>query len=618
MAAYPEQRHHRIVLVAGIVVGMTFLAGGLIFLGDRLLQDPGRPNLAAVINDKTASLNVEPRTVELTSEKAARVRNAIKHDDFTAANGIVRGVLANSRLQNWRFYPFGDFITGITDVNDPTFEAHLNAWVALDKNDATPLLIRAQYYYDMGWFKRGTRYARETQADHIAAFQDDMNEALADADAATRLNDGNPYGFLLKLRVLLGLGMRDEMKRTFEQAILKYPAYFQLYDAVLRALEPKWGGTVPAMYGFVDQYAGGAAAGSPLKLLYLNLYAALLDTASGTCTAYARDKDETAQCVGSVMQKIVTPALEDHVSVALQLYNHSDHYQFGLVVENILFDMLKTSGGDMYSGAILQLAAAAMNSDTQLKEDKPGANNYVIDEAVSESWYLKGFYDNALKKDQEALKDAGSTAFPSEEAKDLALAEIYEYTGGTYNKLNEYADMIAYEQAAIALGNITAEEHFICYGYFRLKDNDAAIQACTKAIDDQPGNLQARYWRGDAYRDLGQTDAALQDLTIVAESESSFRTYAAIAVSMIYFGRNDDQSALKALNKYKYLYDPHANNRDGIAVSYNNRCYAYMQLGQLKQALDDCTASLKYGSLPDAFRKQQELVRRLRAGEQGL
>jgi hypothetical protein len=36
-----------------------------------------------------------------------------------------------------------------------------------------------------------------------------------------------------------------------------------------------------------------------------------------------------------------------------------------------------------------------------------------------------------------------------------------------------------------------------------------------------------------------------------------------------------------------------------------------MELGELKKALDDCTQSLRYGSLPDAYRKQQELVKRL-------
>ncbi len=178
--------------------------------------------------------------------------------------------------------------------------------------------------------------------------------------------------------------------------------------------------------------------------------------------------------------------------------------------------------------------------------------------------------------------------------------------------------MIAYEKAAIALGNDTEEQHFICYGYYRLKAYEDAVRACTETIDNQPANVQARYWRGVAYRDSDRPDAALRDLTVVAESESDYRTDAAIDISMIYFNRNDNESALAVLNKYKYLYDPNTNNKSGMAVSYNNRCYAYMQLGKLKDALADCTASLKYGSIPDAFRKQQELIRRLNAHEVGL
>ena len=82
-------------------------------------------------------------------------------------------------------------------------------------------------------------------------------------------------------------------------------------------------------------------------------------------------------------------------------------------------------------------------------------------------------------------------------------------------------------------------------------------------------------------------------------------------MSMVYFNRNDLHGALDLLNKYTYLYDPEVTDRGSVAVGYNNRCYAYMELGELKKALDDCTASLRYGSIPDAFRKQRELVQRL-------
>jgi tetratricopeptide (TPR) repeat protein len=610
---------HRSFPIAGVAIGVAaFVAVSWIYLGRGRDQNSASAGVANTINQETAKLNVKRRTIELTSEKATRVRNAIKHADYSTTNSIAAEVLANSHLQNWRFYPFSDFIQGITDVSDPAFEAHLNEWVAQNKSDAIPLLVRAQYYYALGWFKRGDHFVKDTQADDLAAFKDYMTKALADVDAAIRLNDRNPFGYYLKLRVLHGSGPSEKFKSAFDEAIAKYPDYYSLYDIALGTLDPRWGGTIGEMYAFVDQYAGHAAQFSSLKLLYLSLYRDLLNFASVVCPSNGRDTDQLAQCVASVMQRIVKPRLEDQVVTALQLYDHSDNYQFGVVVEPILFDMLKAAGGDVYSGTILQLAATAMHSDTQLKEDKPGGNNYVIDKAVSESWYLKGFYDNALRKDQEALDDVVAAAFPSDEEKDLAVAGIYENIGGDYNKLNQYADMIAYEKAAIALGNDTEDQHFICYGYYRLKAYNDAVRECTKTIDDQPANVQARYWRGVAYRDSDQPDAALRDLTAVADSESDYRTDAAIDISMIYFNRDDNRSALGVLNKYRYLYDPNTNSRDGMAVSYNNRCYAFMQLGELKEALDDCTASLKYGSIPDAFRKQQELIRRLNAHEVGL
>ncbi len=337
--------------------------------------------------------------------------------------------MANSRLQNWRFYPFTDFIQGVADVSDPVFESRLNEWAAQNKSDAIPLLVRAQYYYAMGWFDRGDHFVKDTQADHLAKFSDYMTNALADIDAAMSLNDRIPFSYYLQLRVLHASGPSEKFDRAFDEAIAKYPDYYALYDVALGTLDPRWGGTIEKMYAFVDRYAGHAPQFSPLKLLYLSFYRDLLNFASVICSSSGSDADQWTQCAAAAMQRIVKPPLEDQVIAALQLYDHSDKYQFGIVVEHILFDMLKSDSGGLYSGAILQLAASAMHSDTQLKEDKPGGNNYIIDKAVSESWYLKGFYDNALKKDREALNDVEAATFPSAEEKDLAIAGIYGYLG---------------------------------------------------------------------------------------------------------------------------------------------------------------------------------------------
>jgi hypothetical protein len=115
-----------------------------------------------------------------------------------------------------------------------------------------------------------------------------------------------------------------------------------------------------------------------------------------------------------------------------------------------------------------------------------------------------------------------------------------------------------------------------------------------------------------------RADAALKDLAMVAGSEDDFRASAAIYMSMIYFGRGGNRGALNSLNQYKYLYDPNLSSKGDSAVAYNNRCYALMQLGELRDALADCTASLKFRNIPDAYRKEQELMKRLAAHQTGL
>ena len=220
-------------------------------------------------------------------------------------------------------------------------------------------------------------------------------------------------------------------------------------------------------------------------------------------------------------------------------------------------------------------------------------------------------YESAAKKTQEALKDAAHASFPDEEARDVALGRIYYDMAQQADRLNQYTDVVVYETAAVQLGGPNDYEHAICYGLHQLKQDAEAVRACSQTIVDQPNDIYAYYWRGVARRALMQPDAALDDLAVVADSPNNFRASAAITMSLIYFDRDDNAGALNILNKYGYLYDTNTQSKATIATAYNNRCYAYMQLGDLEKALDECTASLKYGSIPDAFRKQQELVKRL-------
>ena len=198
----------------------TILGLGLIFTAHAAEPDQAVVPLAAAIGEATARLNLPPRTTELISEKALRTRQAITQGDFTLAHHIiVADVLQSSQIQNWRYYPFADFVTMIADVGDPAFATRLDEWVGQNSGDPIPVLICAEYYCDLGWFKRGTNFVKYTQPGHMAAFADDIAKALTDVDTAITLDDGNPYAFYLKLRILRGRGATQNLKSAFEQAI---------------------------------------------------------------------------------------------------------------------------------------------------------------------------------------------------------------------------------------------------------------------------------------------------------------------------------------------------------------------------------------------------------------
>jgi tetratricopeptide (TPR) repeat protein len=559
-----------------------------------------------------AKLDIPVRTGELTVEKAARLRGAIKKEDFTTATQLAAAILAESQVQGWDYQPFRNLAEDYLDLLDPDFSRHLDNWVATKPQMPLPLLLRAQYHYRHGWRVRGPDFADKVSSADMRGFGAEMQQALEDVEMAIRLDGGDPFAHLLRLRILRGGGLSQRLFDAFGQAIARYPNYYMLYTIMLDTLQPKWGGTTAEMQAFVDHYAGPAPANSPLKLLYLELYSSYLQIAANSCW----NNDKPQDCLAAIQPTLVTPELEAHMRDAMQLYDRLDssptgRYRFGLAIEPIFARLLSDRTADFYSGAALQLAATAMHSDTQLKQERPGHNDYMIDKLVARSWLQKGYYDNALTKAEDALKDVAATQFPGEAEKDQAMADIYVLMSEAYADVSQYPATIATAQAARELGYRSDEDHRDCFAFGKMKAYEAAIEACNAALARHPDNLTTYFWRARAYDALGRKDDALKDYALVAGSHHGFRADAAIDMSMIYFGRNDNQGALDLLNSYPYLYDPNLSAQNLVAVAYNNRCYAYMELGDLQKALADCRQSLKLGSIPDAFRKEQELLKRL-------
>ncbi|MGC1520086.1 MAG: DUF4034 domain-containing protein [Steroidobacteraceae bacterium] len=565
--------------------------------------------LAALVAQELQALGVQPKTAVLPADEAFEAMLAIKRGDYRSAGKIADAILARSRMHSWHYYPFNVFLNSITHTgNDPVLLEHLNAWVERDPKSAIAYLIRAKYYSLAAWAARGDGPAANVP-EQMQLFENDLRLATADVRRSIGLNPGIPWSYYLLLDVVTDHADSPTMEAAFQSATNAYPDYYELYRLRLYSLTPKRGGSFKAMYSFVDQYAGRAQDSSPLKLLYLQLYSYLVDAAAFDCGSFQNEMRK--QCMSVALQNSVRPDLADGMLKALKLYKVSDPIEFSNALWPILGYMNSCGCEATALGAVLQTAAGIMGSDNRIL-DEPGHNNYVLDDITAQVWVRAGNTVNADQKFREALKDVEHTSFPDEAQKDEAMAVIFDEMAGIAYEKAQYLNIIVYHDAANAVGgtNHGNRPHLKCYAYYQLKHYTEAVKECTQLIEGNSGYLETYYFRGHAYEVLGQWDASLADFAPIAESANNYyRVGAALDMSFDYGQKHDFASELASLNQHAYLFDPRLQPPEDLAVSYNNRCYAYMKLGELQKALNDCTASLQYGQIPDAYHKQQQLLK---------
>lgn len=540
--------------------------------------------------------------------QAMAARDAIRSGHFARADAMIKAVLRKSRMGPWTFQPFTTFMAALTAPGDARLAKRLNGWVVARPDSPIARLVRANYYFNLGWWIRGNGFADDVRAHNRKTFRFAMEVAALDAREAVNSDPRDPYAWEVYLRILKSAGAGVAQRAAFHSAIAIFPAYYALYRIRLSTLQPTWLGTVQDMYRFVAKYAGKSPPGSPLRMLYARLYLELLGTSSDLCS-----ESRTPQlnnCVRIVMHGVITPGLKKAAYAAVRLAGGVSRLAYSDEVRRILSVMIMTSGGGREAAGFLQAAAMALGSNTQLVASNTAKNNFMIDRMAALVWYQHKQMANAKQLDERALSDLSNTRFPNRYAENDARADIYTDLASIYNRKHEFRRVVVYSKAATRLlGGEGARPGFDaveCAALFRLKLYRQGVGAC-RAIVAANGNLQTRFWLGQIENALGNENAAVRDYGLVASSESGYRDYAAIGVAVIYDREGKWQASLNALNEYSYLFKKKYDDPYDMAIAYNDRCYDKMKLGDLKSALQDCTSSLRYGSLPDAYAKQQEL-----------
>ena len=573
------------------------------------------PLLAQMIEKQTAALGLKPPAVTLTSEKSKAVRQAVLHGDYVEADRIAADVLAHSRMQAWRFYPFDIFVNSFTLGNESKLLEHLNQWVEREPTAAMPLLLRAQYHWQAAEVARGGDIAAAVKPEDMRTYRTELQNAAADTRLSIKNDSRNPFAWDILAHTEGGSANSAAGEKVFQEAIKQFPTYYRLYQWRLGTLRPKWGGSIQEMLDFTQHYAGSVPAGSPLKLLYLKLYVNMLDAARFSCRRQTGDSLD--QCIAAGIKFLVSTELAEQVQQALDLYRTSDTWQFNAITEGLFGDIAEVAGTAPSAGVILQQAAHSMDSELQLIEEHPGHNNYLADIIAAQMWRSSRNYDNAEHKYQEALDDIQRFKFPNEEDKALVTADIYSLLADLMDTTGRYEKVIVYRNAVEMLGGSRFDDKFQtrCYAWRQLKQYDEAVRECSRQIQGDGDTTETRFQRANAYLELKQWDAAAADYQLVADSESDWRTYAAINWAYTVFKKGDFPGALAVMDAHPLMFDEAHEGPESLAMAFNNRCYVYKKMGELQKALDDCTTSLKHGKLPDALQKQQELLRAIAAAK---
>ena len=594
-----------------LLVAITF--GVLVGLAEGVPAQPPRPDsIALQVAEETATLHIVPKSIETTADKAVKVADALRHGDYKTASTMAQDIAKHSRLQAFGFAPFNRFIGALSGGDDPEYLVGLNQWVDREPRSALAYLLRSEYEYKAAWSARGEDFAQKVIPEHWKTYREEMVRADDDVKKAIKLDPNIPWAYYQWLHVAAGGGDTTYIDKVFRTGIARFPAYYSLYETQLTFLEPKWFGSNEAMYGFVTQFAGKAPPNSPLKLLYLQLSANLLNAAWVSCEELKHEA--LNECMERYMDQHVTSTLTDGVKQAFALDTHIDPIQFNSALWPILGSLESTRGESTAINSILTVAAEAMGSDNVLIHEA-GHNNYVLDDITARIWAHLGNPANVDQKFREALDDVEQTTFASEEDKITARAMIFDHMEETARNQSQWARVIAYHDAANAVGGINhgGSPYYKCFAYFKLNRFQPAVDECTRLLDSHKDIWLARYYRARSYEGLRQYDAAIADFTPLAENWSNnyLRDGAAIELDHTLALKGDIQGSLAVLLKYPFMFDENLQPPEDLAIAYNNRCFGYMKTGQPEKALEDCTKSLHYGKLPDALQKQQQLLKLL-------
>lgn len=153
------------------------------------------------------------------------------------------------------------------ELEEDRWAAGLDRWIERWPNEATAYLARATYRTHQAWQARGGAYRNETPEGNFRRMTEWFDRASEDLDRARELGLVSLWAACLRISAAQANGSQSRAALALRRAIKHFPANAIARQSYLQALDPKWGGSAPAMMAFAHDTQAYADQNPNLKRL---------------------------------------------------------------------------------------------------------------------------------------------------------------------------------------------------------------------------------------------------------------------------------------------------------------------------------------------------------------
>jgi tetratricopeptide (TPR) repeat protein len=390
-------------------------------------------------------------------------------------------------------------------VSKPEFEPLLAEWVTQFPKSNSAWLARAKYFENLGWDRRGSKWAKDTTDDQIKGMNSAFADAVRSTTTALSLRPATVECYAVLINIAMTRGEAERELALTRDALKAVPESFRVRRAHMQALLPRWGGSYEEMQKFTHESQAYASKNPKLRWLR-----GMVAWDQGNVAV--RDKNYEL-AIRRFTEALEAGEYNQFYTDRADAYNRMKQYDRALADANQALQLYPQAPETLAERArtlveLGRLDEAKRDLALAWKID-PGTGRlkttraWLASKLVRQGWELQkqGDYDKAIADLNEAVKA------------DPAHAEALYWRGRTHEIRGDLNQAQADLEGAIRL-NPRYFEAYRSLDWVLGRSNrwDEIIANWNRFLELESNHADAHLERAGTYRRKGNNVAAMQDL----------------------------------------------------------------------------------------------------------